>query len=83
VGVAFAPQAVGFQVAAGNAGIALLPGLVGVMARRLGLEVVGVFLVCATVFLLILQEAVMHYAGRVAGRNAAGTRTSPQPSPVS
>jgi fucose permease len=83
VGRAFAPQAVGFQVAAGNAGIALLPGLVGVMARRIGLEVVGVFLVCATVFLFILHEAVMHYAGLVAGRNAAGTRTSRQPSPVS
>jgi fucose permease len=83
VGLAFAPQAVGFQVAAGNAGIALLPGLVGVMARRIGLEVVGAFLVCATVFLLILQEAVMRYAHRAAGRIALGTRTGPHPSPVS
>jgi fucose permease len=83
VGAAFAPQAVGFQVAAGNAGIALLPGAVGVVARRLGLEVVGGFLVCATVLLLVLQEAAMHYAERAVGRNAAATSTSPQPTPVS
>jgi fucose permease len=64
VGAAFAAQAVGFQVAAGNAGIAALPGAVGVLARRTGLEVVGAFLVCATIVLLVLQEAAMHYADR-------------------
>ena len=66
VGHYFAPQAVGFQVSAANAGIALLPGAVGVVARRHGLEVVCTFLMAATVVLLLLQEAVMRYAG---GRN--------------
>ncbi len=76
VGVYFAPQAVGFQVAAANVGIALLPGAVGVLARRQGLEVVAVFLVSATVVLLVMQETVMRYAdakrGGSAGPGAAG-----------
>jgi len=84
VGAAFAPQAVGFQVAAGNAGIALLPGVVGVMARRLGLEVVGTFLVCATVLLLVLQEVAMRYADRaVVRQTSGGIRTCPHPPPIS
>jgi fucose permease len=64
VGSALAPQAVGFQVAAGNAGIALLPGAMAVLARRQGLEVVGAFLVVATVALFALQEATARAAGR-------------------
>ena len=68
VGAPFAPHAVGFQVAAANAGIALIPGAVGVLARRLGLEVVGAFLVAATVLLLVLQEAAMRYADRSSAR---------------
>ena len=62
VGEFFAPQAVGFQVAAANVGIALIPGAVGILARRQGLEVVGAFLVAATVALLGIQEGVMRYA---------------------
>lgn len=57
VGAYYAPQAVGFQVAAANVGIALIPGLVGVLARRQGLEVVCVFLVAASVALLVLDES--------------------------
>jgi fucose permease len=62
VGHYFAPQAVGFQVSAANAGIALLPGAVGMVARRQGLEVVCVFLVAASVVLLLLQEGVARHA---------------------
>lgn len=58
VGAYYAPQAIGFQIAAANVGVALLPGLVGVLARRQGLEVVCVFLVTGTVLLLFLDEAV-------------------------
>jgi fucose permease len=63
VGAAFAPQAVGFQVAVANIGIALLPGAVGVVARRQGLEVVCVFLVGATVLLLLLEECFARARG--------------------
>jgi fucose permease len=58
VGHYFAPQAVGFQVAAANVGIALLPGAVGVLARRQGLEVVPAFLVIASILLLIMEETI-------------------------
>jgi fucose permease len=63
VGHYFAPQAVGFQVSAANAGIAVLPGVVGIVARRQGLEVICLFLVAASVVLLVVQEGVMRYAG--------------------
>ena len=58
VGAYYAPQAVGFQVAAANVGIALLPGAVGVLARRQGLEVVCVFLVAGSLLLLVMEEVV-------------------------
>ena len=62
VGHYFAPQAVGFQVAAANVGIALIPGAVGVLARRGGLEVVAVFLTIASASLLLVQELVIRHA---------------------
>jgi fucose permease len=44
VGAAHAAHAVGFQVAGAYLGAAALPGTAGVLARRLGLEVLGPFL---------------------------------------
>ena len=64
VGAYFAPQAVGFQVAAANVGIAVLPGAVGVLARRQGLEIVCVFLLAASVLLFVMEEAVALAAKR-------------------
>lgn len=57
VGPYFAPQAVGFQVGAAAVGAALFPGLVGVVARRAGLESIAVYLLVAGVTLLVLHEA--------------------------
>jgi len=54
----FAAQSVGFQVSAAALGIAAFPGLVSAIARRHGLEVVCIYLVMATVVLLILNETV-------------------------
>ena len=76
VGHYFAPQAVGFQVSAANAGIALLPGAVGMVARRQGLEVVCVFLVAASVVLLMLQEGVMRYTSANPLRQGAGASSA-------
>jgi fucose permease len=73
VGQAFAPQAVGFQVAVANIGIALLPGAVGIVARRQGLETVCVFLVGATVLLLFLEEAFARVRGSVPDRAVVST----------
>ena len=59
VGHYFAAQAVGFQVAAANIGIATIPGGVALLARSSGLEVICVFLLAGSVVLLVLQEIVM------------------------
>jgi fucose permease len=75
VGHYFAPQAVGFQVAAANIGIATLPGLVALVARRAGLETVCVFLVVGSVVLLVLQEAVAGTAS--ASPTPVGTAEGP------
>jgi fucose permease len=48
--------AVGFQVAAASLGTAALPGLAGLLAARMGLEVIGPFLFCAAAVLLCLHE---------------------------
>ena len=65
VGGRYAAQAVGFQVAVANLGIAVLPWLVAVEARRVGLEFVCVFLVAGSLLLLVMQEAVMRLTYRV------------------
>ena len=77
VGEYFAPQAVGFQVAAANVGIATLPGAVGFVAGRAGLEVVGPYLFFSPLVLFALNEAAerMTRSGRVIGRSS----TSPSP----
>jgi fucose permease len=59
VGAAHAANAIGFQVAAGSVGIAVLPGFAGVLAENLGLEIIGPFLVVASVAMLLLHEALL------------------------
>ena len=56
VGGAHAPNTIGFQVAAAGLGIALLPGLAGVLAENLGLETVGPFLFVTSAVTLLLHE---------------------------
>ncbi len=43
-GAAHAANAIGFQIAAAGLGVALLPGLAGVLAGRIGLEVIAPFM---------------------------------------
>jgi fucose permease len=52
-------NAVGIQIAAAVLGQSLLPALVGVMARRLGLEVVAPALLAAALLLYSLHEAMI------------------------
>ncbi|HEX2973578.1 MAG TPA: MFS transporter, partial [Tepidisphaeraceae bacterium] len=56
VGRYYAPQSVGFQVAAASLGFAAFPSLVGILARRLGLEVICAYLLTASLTLLALHE---------------------------
>ena len=59
MGAAHAANAIGFQVAAGSMGIAVLPGLAGVLAERLGLEIIGPLLVITAVIMMLLFEALV------------------------
>ena len=59
VGSAHADSAIGFQIAAAGLGGAVLTGLVGVVARGLGLWVIGASIVAFAVVLLGLYEALL------------------------
>jgi len=59
VGVPHAANTIGFQVAAAGIGIAALPGLAGVLAENLGLEVIGPFLLAASIAMFLLHEVVV------------------------
>ena len=59
VGVAHAPNAIGFQMSAAALGAAIVPGLVGVLAESVGLEVIGLVLVAACIAVSVLCEKVI------------------------
>ena len=65
VGHAHTAATVGSQVGAAVLGAAILPGLMGVLAARLGLEVIGPSLIALGIALLVAHEALV--------------RTSPEP----
>lgn len=58
MGEAHTANAIGFQIAAAVLGQSLLPGLVGVLANRINLEIVGPALLISSVLLLALYEAL-------------------------
>jgi fucose permease len=70
VGARVAPHAVGFQVSAATAGVALVPGAAGVAAERFGLEAVGWVVAGCALLLLALHERLVAVADR--GRARAG-----------
>ena len=58
VGAAHAASTIGFQMAASRLGLALVPGLAGVLAASFGLESIGAFLFVSTCVMLVLHELV-------------------------
>ncbi len=56
VGAPHAPNAIGFQMAAATLGIAVLPGLAGVLAEAFGLEIIGPYLFVLSVAAFVLHE---------------------------
>lgn len=64
LGRAQAANAIGLQVAAAVAGGAVLPGLLGVLAARLSLEIVGPALVVAGATQLCLHETLIRRGAR-------------------
>ena len=59
LGHAHTANGVGFQIAAAVLGQSLLPGMLGILARHLGLEIVGPALLTAALLLLMLYEMFM------------------------
>ncbi len=59
VGHAHAANAIGFQISAAGAGVALLPSLAGTLANRVGLEIIGPFLVGISLLMLALHEVIV------------------------
>ncbi|MBN1815098.1 MAG: MFS transporter [Anaerolineae bacterium] len=58
VGAEHGANAIGFQVAAASLGATFLPALAGVLAERVGLEVIGPFLLAASAVLFLLHEMI-------------------------
>ena len=56
LGVADATNAIGFQVGAASLGIAVLPGLAGVLAQRIGIEIIAPYMVVASIVAFVLHE---------------------------
>ena len=71
VGAQHAPNAIGFQVAGAGLGVAVLPGLAGVLAERISLDIVTPFvLVCTVLMLLMYQVGLARRARRVSQQPA-------------
>lgn len=86
VGPRYATHAVGFQVAAATLGAAALPWAAGALAKRMGLEVIGPYLLVASLALPLLHELlVLATAGPRAAKSGvpgdavppAGTASDP------
>jgi fucose permease len=71
-GAEHAPNAIGFQIAAAGLGVTILPGLAGVLARAIGLEVIGPFMVVAAVIMFGLFEFGIRLAPPRNGKKPAG-----------
>jgi fucose permease len=59
VGQQHAPSTIGFQTGSASIGFAILPGLAGVLAERIGLEAIGPFLILSAVFMLLTNEVIV------------------------
>lgn len=61
-GAAHAPNVIGFQIGAAGLGYALVPGLAGVMAARIGLEIVGPYMAVVGLLMWVFFEASLRRA---------------------
>jgi fucose permease len=72
MGPAYAPRAVGYQIAAAGVGAAAIPGLIGALVGAEGIEVTGPLIAGASVALLGAGAAVIRLAIRRAGPAGSG-----------
>lgn len=64
VGPRYASVAIGLQTGAASVGLAILPGVAGILAERVGLEILGPYLLLATTAMLITNEVAMRLVRR-------------------
>ncbi len=64
VGLRHMATAIGFQTGAASVGFAVLPGVAGYVAQRVGLESIGWILVATSVAMLIANEIAVHISRR-------------------
>lgn len=64
VGYRHAANSIGFQTGAASVGFVILPGLAGVLAARLGLEMLGPFLLITSLMMLITNEVAIRMVQR-------------------
>ncbi len=58
LGAEHAANAIGFQIGAASLGIGIMPGIAGVLAENLGLEIIGPFLLAGSIVVFLLNEAI-------------------------
>lgn len=73
VGASHAPNTIGFQVGAASLGIAFVPGLMGVLAENISLEIVPVALTVVAFGILALHELILWQTSRQQADPAALT----------
>ncbi|MBX3081260.1 MAG: MFS transporter [Anaerolineae bacterium] len=66
VGLRYAANTIGFEVGMTSLGIAFLPGLGGFLAERIGLELIGPFLLVISIIMFVLYELVVAHEVKVA-----------------
>lgn len=71
VGLRHAPNTIGLQTGSASIGFAILPGLAGILAERLGLESLGPFLVLTSMLMLLTNEVVVLVMKRKRASEAA------------
>ena len=62
VGTEHGANTIGFQVAAASLGATFLPALAGVLAKSVGLEIIGPFLLVTSFVMLLLHEVIVRRA---------------------
>ncbi|ACL70094.1 MFS transporter [Halothermothrix orenii] len=60
VGKEHTSNTIGMQIAAAGLGGALLPGLAGVLAQNISLEVIPIFIVCLFLMFLLLHRVILY-----------------------
>lgn len=65
LGADLAPHAIGFQIGAASVGIALLPGLIGVLVERVGAHTIPPALLVIAVLITVLYEISLRFAQTV------------------